>query len=88
MFVCGFCGNNSKHGEKLRRVVVETKTVNHPHRYDCYTNSRQTSDDPGGTGTQIAKELHECESCFELSQRQRGTGALIPEEVQKQRAGT
>lgn len=75
MFRCGFCGENSKHGEKLHRVVVQTKRVQHPPRGHVYSNSFRTEHDPGGEGDQIMKELPQCEGCAELSRQKQGAAA-------------
>lgn len=71
MFQCGFCGNNSKHGEKLVRVPVAFKTAQHPARHDAHRNNPDPDKrrDPGGQGSQIAKENNACEACVALMRK-------------------
>jgi hypothetical protein len=73
------CNSQTKPRESVFRVVVETKEVTYPERKDAnvfYRSEKiddvwvkgkiEKSDDPGGRGTQIVKEILICKRCVEL----------------------
>ena len=80
MFICGLCFIYTRPGEKATRVVVETREVEYPFRKDAnsfikcerilgtnkfYPGKPEKSDDPGGKGTEIVKEVLACKVCAE-----------------------
>lgn len=60
MFNCGVCHKPSKPGESVTRIVVETRPAKYPARYAAHRNGQ---DDPGGTGTEIQREILACPRC-------------------------
>lgn len=79
-FKCGICETQIKPKEKAYRIVTETREVTYPYREGANTFFRsekiddvwikgkiEKSDDPGGKGIQIAKEVLACKSCAGLT---------------------
>lgn len=70
MFKCGLCNESSKPTEKAVHVVIETRKVVYPFRQGVnrFTNlegEKMESDDPGGRGLEIVKEILAHKSCAE-----------------------
>ena len=67
MFTCQECGVTVPAGTRAQRFVVETRVVHHPARVKANTVKVQGKDkhrdDPGGTGTQIVREVLLCPAC-------------------------
>jgi hypothetical protein len=67
MYRCEFCEVNVPPQTPARRIVVETRVVEHPYRKNAIPtviNGRHKwVDDPGGRGTQIIKEKLACPEC-------------------------
>lgn len=59
-FKCEKCGDISRHGESANRVVVETKPIQYPIRSKA---NRDGSNDSGGHGFGIKKEIIVCNHC-------------------------
>ena len=75
-FRCGICYIQTKPTEKATRIVVETRSVIYPIRENANVfmrsekvgdvfvrGKKDTSDDNGGAGNEIVKEVLACESC-------------------------
>lgn len=70
MFICGICNLPSEPREKAKRVVTQTREVTFPHRYEAHKYTTRdgreiVKDDPGGTGTQIVKEVLAHAACVD-----------------------
>ena len=63
MFICGFCKEQTPRGASMRRFVVETRTKVYPAREAANKFREQLIDDPGGTGSEIVRELPACSRC-------------------------
>lgn len=69
-FICGLCAIYTKPGDKATHVVVETRRKVYPLREGVYVfvskdqpRRRMVTDDPGGVGTEIVKEVLACQTC-------------------------
>lgn len=60
-FRCEKCERTSLHGEAAHRIVTETRQHEHPYRVKA---NRNGSDDKGGVGQQIVKEMTVCGQCI------------------------
>lgn len=73
---CGLCNTQTKPREKVTRIVVETEEVIYPFRKNANTfmksekigdkflpGKEEKSDDPGGRGFQIVREVLACKDC-------------------------
>lgn len=57
-FICGHCGQPTLPGIKPVRRVIATRPATYPMRPAAHRINRHTRrDDPGGRGTEIAKEI-------------------------------
>ena len=56
-FRCADCNRVSQHHVPAKRVVTQTRAIQHPYRKDA---NRNGSEDPGGTGTAIVSEKLVC----------------------------
>ena len=67
MYRCEFCNATIPANTPSRRVVVETRPRTYPYRPEAnkFLKKRKIEkrDDPGGHGTEIARELIACPSC-------------------------
>ena len=63
MFKCGDCGNNSKLREKVNRIVVKTREVNYTEKWHWDPLGFRVTDDKGGVGTEIVREINICGAC-------------------------
>ena len=73
MYRCQLCGGVAPAGTRAVKVVVERRPVTYPRRRDANRVRRQnprtgqwkweTTDDPGGTGAEIAREVTACSGC-------------------------
>jgi len=76
MFICGLCFIYTQPREKATRVVTETREKIYPFRKNANTfmksefldgqrvrGKEEKSDDPGGTGVEIVKEVLACQTC-------------------------
>ena len=69
MFVCEVCGSVAPPCTPCNRVAVETREVEYPRRKEAHWHPPSTGgkgkwiDDPGGSGTEIARELSVCGPC-------------------------
>jgi hypothetical protein len=69
-FMCGVCNKAQPNKSKPHRVVTETRRKTYPARE--YRDGKSTDEmgrrgkirDPGGVGTEIAKEVDACDGCF------------------------
>lgn len=71
MFKCGLCELTSKPGEKAVHVVTETRKSVYPfrqgaNRFTSLEGEKMESDDPGGRGTEIVKEILSHQKCAEM----------------------
>lgn len=79
-FKCGVCGSQTKPNEKATRIVTEVREVEYPPREyanvfirsekvgDVWVKGKTDfSDDPGGVGLQIAREVLACKQCSILT---------------------
>ena len=68
MFKCGQCGRQTAPGEKSQVVVVDTELHTFPRRLRANTFKRkgsvEHSDDEGGKGMQIVREIRVGKCCF------------------------
>lgn len=67
MFICEKCGKRSAPNEKSFQLVVETRKARYPIRdYQVHEKGagKVWRTDPGGIGTEIAKEQQVCSACF------------------------
>lgn len=62
MFKCQQCGEQSKPGEKSFQKPVEFRPAIYPYRSRANRGVEGT-DDPGGKGLQVKKELRVCGRC-------------------------
>lgn len=75
-FKCGICGIQVPPREKATRIVTDVREAVYPFRKDANTfircekegdkwipGKKETSNDPGGTGIEIAKEVLACKAC-------------------------
>jgi len=71
MYRCNRCHAVVAPRTPARRVVVETRLVEHPYRKGAgvriVDGKQKKYDDPGGTGSQIAREEVVCPACAEKS---------------------
>lgn len=64
MFNCERCGKTSQPGQPSYRKVVETREKTYPYRSHANRGGPfDIRDDPGGTGTEIVREITICEEC-------------------------
>lgn len=64
MFKCAKCGNDSKPGEKVNRVVVKTRPKVYPTREVWNaTLFEWITVDRGGVGEEIVQEVELCGEC-------------------------
>ena len=72
MYRCEFCGKNSKPNASCHKVVEATRMHRHPfrakvqQRWVLDKNNRyklEWTDDPGGLGPQIVREIDACVDC-------------------------
>lgn len=63
MFVCQQCRRQTQPGEKAHMLVLETRVHVHPARSYLVRGDPRTRTDPGGSGTQIVRELRVCGAC-------------------------
>lgn len=73
---CGICSTQTKPREKVSRIVVETREKTYPYRSDANSfvrsekvgdiylqGKKEKSNDPGGKGWEIVREVIVCSSC-------------------------
>lgn len=86
MITCGLCGQQTKPGENTFRVVTEWREKTYPRREKAnrFRKDRkmETSDDPGGVGYEIAKEVGACGDCY------RGVQETLEQQEQEQEQST
>lgn len=64
MYRCGKCGESTKAGESIRRVVVKTRQKDYPARaYRLRGKFAREVHDPGGFGHEAVRELAVCGRC-------------------------
>ncbi len=81
MFICGLCFIYTAPREKATRVVTETREKIYPFRKDANVfmksefedgrrvkGKEEKSNDPGGTGFEIVKEVLACQTCARAQQ--------------------
>lgn len=71
MFKCGDCGNNSKLREKVSRLVVETRVVDYSEKWHWDPLGFRVTDDKGGVGTEIVREIEICGDCAQVRKQAR-----------------
>lgn len=59
-FICQMCTTVQKHGVQPTRVTTHVREVEYLPRTNAH---RDGNDDPGGFGTEIARELVACPAC-------------------------
>lgn len=62
MFKCESCGKQAQSGEKSFQKPMEFRLVTYPYRSRA-NRGEEGTDDPGGKGVEITKELQVCENC-------------------------
>jgi hypothetical protein len=69
-FICGVCSIYTKPGIKATHVVLETRPKIYPPRPNAHIfipkdqpHHKMITDDPGGVGTEIVKEVLACPAC-------------------------
>jgi hypothetical protein len=71
MFNCEVCGTTVPPGTPCHVIVAQTMEVEHPYRPRAnrikIEDKWEFSDDPGGYGKQIKKELRVCPDCQHYS---------------------
>lgn len=71
MYRCDRCHTVVPPRTPARRLVVETRIVEHPYRMGAgerlVDGKRKKYDDPGGTGSQIVREQVVCPACADKS---------------------
>ncbi|MFP2930751.1 hypothetical protein ACLESO_37250 [Pyxidicoccus sp. 3LG] len=81
MYRCQSCQKSVGPRVPCHRVTVATRLTRFPARPTCqrYSEDGRTKwmDDPGGTGTQIVRELQVCSDCAASRQRSRPTPVRI-----------
>ena len=69
MYRCGICGLITPANTRAYRRVVETRRREYPFRQKANKfekdGRRKTSDDPGGVGREIVREVLACPACRE-----------------------
>jgi hypothetical protein len=69
MFRCDLCDSIAASRTRCNRLVIETRLADYPARPHAHWHpprrggSGKWVDDPGGHGTEIARELRACEPC-------------------------
>lgn len=71
MFRCDVCGSVAPSNTRCNRLVVETRLAEYPRRDRVYRKPRlrrrdakdKWRPDPGGSGTEIVREVRACEPC-------------------------
>lgn len=64
MYRCQMCGQSTKPGQPIQRVVTQTRIKEyHPRVYWTPGKAGRKVEDPGGEGREIAKELKVCPDC-------------------------
>ncbi len=67
MYRCQFCNTVAAPGTSAHRVVVQARPAEYPSRAKAHRHrvgrKLKHSDDPGGAGYEIAKEVIACRSC-------------------------
>jgi hypothetical protein len=74
MFICEICKSIVAPSTPATRLVVETRNTTYPFRKDAHIFRRDgklvKQDDPGGSGTEIVKEVIVCPECARKCQEQ------------------
>jgi hypothetical protein len=67
MYRCEKCGKIVPPGKRCKKIIAQTKVMNHPYRNGANATKVEDrweyTDDIGGQGQQIVKELKVCEAC-------------------------
>lgn len=64
MYRCQMCGQSTKPGDPIRRVVMKTREKDYqPRKYKLPGKNKMEVRDPGGCGREIVKELAVCGVC-------------------------
>lgn len=71
MFKCDVCKQDTKPGESMQHLVAAVRRKTYPYRpnahrykrFDGHKHHKLVRDDPGGTGTEIVRELRVCDDC-------------------------
>jgi len=69
MYRCDVCDRVVPANTPCTRIVVETRAVEYPEREDAHWTPPSAGgkgkwiDDPGGSGTEIVRELRVCPDC-------------------------
>lgn len=67
MFRCQLCNTVAAPGTTAQRVITEARPTEYPSRAKAHRHrvgrKLKHSDDPGGAGYEIAKEVIACRSC-------------------------
>jgi hypothetical protein len=74
MYRCDSCGRLAAPRVRSHRVVIETRDVIHPRRPNAQPvpgkPRKLWRDDPGGTGTQVVREIACCPGCLRAHRRE------------------
>ena len=82
-FICQICKKSQENGTKAIQIVLKTKDHEHPLREGVYsaldpeTGEIVKTNDPGGFGTQIVKEMRICPKCNDKREKQKKWQQII-----------
>lgn len=65
MFICEGCNMVTKPGVKRQMVTIEARPKRYPARRKI---NRNGSDDPGGEGHEIVREVRACPTCVRFKE--------------------